>query len=102
MRKLEGVISEIVKELNYLKRRESIMRDTNGEFYSFYGGERVVDLGAEFVAPWTTESTRGRVARCFFFTFSTLILLGVWQISHLRSFFRKSSLLRFKRWSGDN
>lgn len=32
MRKLEGIIREIVSELNYLKRREAKMRDTNGEF----------------------------------------------------------------------
>jgi len=31
MRKLEGVVKEIVEELNYLKRREARMRDTNGE-----------------------------------------------------------------------
>ena len=31
MRKLEGVVKEIVDELNYLKRREARMRDTNGE-----------------------------------------------------------------------
>ena len=31
MRKLEGVVKEIVDELNYLKRREVKMRDTNGE-----------------------------------------------------------------------
>ena len=30
MRKLEGVVKEIVDELNYLKRREARMRDTNG------------------------------------------------------------------------
>ncbi|CEQ39137.1 SPOSA6832_00649, partial [Sporobolomyces salmonicolor] len=30
MRKLEGVVKEIVEELNYLKRREARMRDTNG------------------------------------------------------------------------
>lgn len=32
MRKLEGVVKEIVDELNYLKRREARMRDTNGVF----------------------------------------------------------------------
>lgn len=31
MRKLEGVVKEIVEELNYLKRREVRMRDTNGQ-----------------------------------------------------------------------
>ncbi|KAI7958614.1 hypothetical protein MJO28_002405 [Puccinia striiformis f. sp. tritici] len=30
MRKLEGIVQEIVEELNYLKRREAKMRDTNG------------------------------------------------------------------------
>jgi len=35
MRKLEGVVKEIVEELNYLKRREARMRDTNGEFLHF-------------------------------------------------------------------
>lgn len=35
MRKLEGVVKEIVDELNYLKRREARMRDTNGEFSAF-------------------------------------------------------------------
>ncbi|PLW53308.1 hypothetical protein PCANC_06206, partial [Puccinia coronata f. sp. avenae] len=29
MRKLEGIVQEIVEELNYLKRREAKMRDTN-------------------------------------------------------------------------
>lgn len=37
MRKLEGIVKEIVDELNYLKRREVRMRDTNGEllFWEF-------------------------------------------------------------------
>jgi hypothetical protein len=30
MRKLEGVVKEIVDELAYLQRREARMRDTNG------------------------------------------------------------------------
>lgn len=29
----------------------------------------------------------------FFLTFSTLILLGIWQIVHLRSYFKKSPSL---------
>lgn len=32
MRKLEAVASEIVNEMDYLKKREMKMRDTNGEF----------------------------------------------------------------------
>lgn len=37
MRKLEGVVKEIVDELNYLKRREARMRDTNGELIDSFG-----------------------------------------------------------------
>ncbi|KAM0755872.1 hypothetical protein T439DRAFT_320575 [Meredithblackwellia eburnea MCA 4105] len=68
MRKLEGVVKEIVDELNYLKVREARMRDTN-------------------------ESTNDRVRNFFFLTFSTLILLGIWQIVHLRSYFKKKYLI---------
>lgn len=31
MRKLEGVVGEIVNEMDYLKKREIKMKDTNGE-----------------------------------------------------------------------
>ncbi|GAA5930090.1 hypothetical protein JCM3775_004512 [Rhodotorula graminis] len=68
MRKLEGVVKEIVDELNYLKRREARMRDTN-------------------------ESTNDRVTKFFYLTFSTLVLLGVWQVIHLRSYFKKKHLI---------
>lgn len=30
MRKLEGIVKEVVDELGYLTRREARMRDTNG------------------------------------------------------------------------
>ncbi|GAA5824148.1 hypothetical protein JCM11251_001540 [Rhodosporidiobolus azoricus] len=68
MRKLEGVVKEIVEELNHLKRREARMRDTN-------------------------ESTNDRVLNFFWITFTTLILLGVWQVIHLRSYFKKKYLI---------
>ncbi|GAA5985795.1 hypothetical protein JCM5350_005286 [Sporobolomyces pararoseus] len=68
MRKLEGVVKEIVEELNYLKRREARMRDTN-------------------------ESTNERVASFFYLTFAVLMLSGVWQIVHLRSYFKKKHLI---------
>ncbi|GAA6011896.1 hypothetical protein JCM10207_003422 [Rhodosporidiobolus poonsookiae] len=68
MRKLEGVVKEIVDELNYLKRREARLRDTN-------------------------ESTNDRVKSFFWLTFSTLVLLGLWQIIHLRSYFKKKYLI---------
>lgn len=31
LRKLEKVVQEIVEEMNYLKTREALMRDTNGK-----------------------------------------------------------------------
>ncbi|SGY44436.1 BQ5605_C001g00157 [Microbotryum silenes-dioicae] len=72
MRKLEGVVKEIVEELNYLKRREARMRDTNGQSNRSH------------------QSTNDRVRNFFFMTFTLLILLGIWQILHLRSYFKKS------------
>lgn len=33
MRKLEAVAGEIVNEMDYLKKRESKMRDTNGAWH---------------------------------------------------------------------
>lgn len=68
MRKLEGVVKEIVDELNYLKRREARMRDTN-------------------------ESTNERVWWLSLMTILTLIGLGIWQILYLRAFFRRKHLI---------
>ncbi|KAI8070649.1 emp24/gp25L/p24 family/GOLD-domain-containing protein [Gilbertella persicaria] len=36
LRKLETVVKEIVDEMNYLKRREAKLRDTNGKWILFY------------------------------------------------------------------
>lgn len=92
MRKLEGVVKEIVEELNYLKRREARMRDTNGEL-------SISELSQLERAKLTrcrmsvlTESTNERVATFFYLTFSALVVLGAWQIIHLRSYFKKSEL----------
>lgn len=35
MRKLEGVVKEITDEMDYLKKREERMRDTNGKLLLF-------------------------------------------------------------------
>lgn len=37
LRKLETVVSEIVDEMNYLKRREAKLRDTNGNIEIIQG-----------------------------------------------------------------
>jgi len=68
MRKLEGVVKEIVDELNYLKRREAKMRDTN-------------------------ESTNERVRWFSLLTVCTLLCLGAWQIVYLRSYFKSKALI---------
>ncbi|KAG0144228.1 hypothetical protein CROQUDRAFT_47594, partial [Cronartium quercuum f. sp. fusiforme G11] len=68
MRKLEGIIKEIVEELDHLKRREAKMRDTN-------------------------ESTNNRINHFAFLTVSVLFSSGVWQIWYLRRFFRCKNLI---------
>jgi len=68
MRKLEGVVKEIVDEMAYLQARENRFRDTN-------------------------ESTKDRVSAFGLFTIFCLVCLGVWQVLHLRSFFRKKYLI---------
>ncbi|KIJ61595.1 hypothetical protein HYDPIDRAFT_115752 [Hydnomerulius pinastri MD-312] len=68
MRKLEGVVKEIVDELDYLKKREERFADTN-------------------------ISTNQRVQNFAWFTLFSLIALGVWQIFHLRAFFKRKYLI---------
>ncbi|KDQ07410.1 hypothetical protein BOTBODRAFT_120054 [Botryobasidium botryosum FD-172 SS1] len=68
MRKIEGISKEILDELDYLKRREERFQSTN-------------------------ESTYMRVQNFGLFTLVTLIALGVWQIFHLRAFFRRKYLI---------
>ncbi|CEH18743.1 related to erv25-component of the copii-coated vesicles [Ceraceosorus bombacis] len=68
MRKLEAVAGEIVNEMDYLKKREGKMRDTN-------------------------ESTNNRVENFAWITIVALIGLGSWQIIYLRSFFKRLYLI---------
>lgn len=68
MRKLEGMVKEIVDEMTYLKEREARFTDTN-------------------------TSTNERVQNFAWFTFLSLIALGVWQVFHLRSFFKRKYLI---------
>lgn len=44
MRKLEAIASEVVNEMDYLKKRESKMRDTNGKSSSHNARYLVADL----------------------------------------------------------
>ncbi|WWD15766.1 endoplasmic reticulum vesicle protein 25 [Kwoniella shandongensis] len=68
MRKLEAVVKEIVDEMGYLQRREMKMRDTN-------------------------ESTNERVKNFSILITLGIIGLGVWQVLHLRSFFKRKYLI---------
>lgn len=68
MRKLEGMVEEIVDEMNYLKSREMRFQSTN-------------------------QSTNVRVQNFALFSFCVLVGLGVWQIFHLRAFFKRKYLI---------
>jgi len=68
MRKLEGIVKEIVDEMDYLRKREERFADTN-------------------------VSTNQRVQNFAWFTLVSLVCLGVWQIFHLRAFFRRKYLI---------
>ncbi|KAI6040923.1 emp24/gp25L/p24 family/GOLD-domain-containing protein [Pisolithus marmoratus] len=68
MRKLEGVVKEIEDELEYLKKREERFANTN-------------------------LSTNQRVQNFAWFTLFSLIGLGVWQIFHLRAYFKRKYLI---------
>ncbi|KAK0458991.1 emp24/gp25L/p24 family/GOLD-domain-containing protein [Desarmillaria tabescens] len=68
MRKLEGLVKEIVDEMGYLKKREERFTDTN-------------------------TSTNQRVQNFAWFTIISLTGLGVWQIMHLRAFFKRKYLI---------
>ncbi|KAF9528427.1 emp24/gp25L/p24 family/GOLD-domain-containing protein [Crepidotus variabilis] len=68
MRKLEGLVKEVVDDMNYMKQREERFTGTN-------------------------TSTNQRVQNFAWFTILSLAGLGVWQIFHLRSFFKRKYLI---------
>lgn len=68
IRRMEGVIEDIVSELDYLKAREMRMRDTN-------------------------ESTNDRVKFFSMLSIATLIACGAWQVLYLRKFFQTKKLI---------
>ncbi|KAG7095446.1 hypothetical protein E1B28_006192 [Marasmius oreades] len=68
MRKLEGLVKEIQDEMQYLKKREERFTGTN-------------------------VSTNDRVQNFAWFTIISLTALGIWQIMHLRSFFKRKYLI---------
>ncbi|KAJ3343935.1 vesicle coat component [Gonapodya sp. JEL0774] len=70
LRRMEGVVKEIVEEMEAMKEREAKMRDTN-------------------------ESTNDRVKYFSILSIVVLIALGVWQIWYLRRFFQTKKLVGY-------
>ncbi|KAF8155958.1 emp24/gp25L/p24 family/GOLD-domain-containing protein [Crassisporium funariophilum] len=68
MRKLEGIVKEVVDEMGYLKKREERFTETN-------------------------SSTNIRVQNFAWFTLFSLAGLCAWQIFHLRAFFKRKYLI---------
>lgn len=68
LRRAEEVMAEIVREMDYLRERETKLRDTN-------------------------ESTNERVKFFALGTMAVLVALGAWQVVYLRAYFRSKHLI---------
>lgn len=68
LRKIEELSDEIVNELEYLKAREERLRNTN-------------------------ESTNRRVRNFSLIIIFSLVILGAWQVAHLRSYFKSKHII---------
>jgi len=68
LRRVEATIGEVVNEMEYLRRREQRLRDTN-------------------------ESTNERVKFFAIAVMLTLVGVGSWQVIYLRSYFRSKHLI---------
>lgn len=68
LKRIEEVVGEIVTQMEYLRRREQKLRDTN-------------------------ESTNERVKWFAVTVLMTLIALGAWQVVYLRAYFRSKHLI---------
>ncbi|KAI5842250.1 emp24/gp25L/p24 family/GOLD-domain-containing protein [Tricharina praecox] len=68
LRRIEAVTAEIVNQMDYLRRREQKLRDTN-------------------------ESTNERVKFFSLAVMATLVGLGGWQVVYLRAYFRSKHLI---------
>lgn len=91
MRKLEAVANEIVNEMEYLKKRELRMADTNRK--SRTSPERLAENAELTPEPGIAVSTNMRVTNFAILTLVALIALGFWQVFHLRGFFKRKYLI---------
>lgn len=85
MRKLEGVVKEILDEMEYLKRREERFTSTNSMFSISDRSQPRLML--------VIASTNIRVQNFAWFSIFSLAALGVWQILHLRAYFKRKYLI---------
>lgn len=85
MRKLEGIVKEIVDEMDYLKSREERFQSTNSVSRPL--------SHASARSPVRAVSTNKRVQNFAWFAIFALVALGVWQIFHLRAFFKRKYLI---------
>ena len=88
MRKLEGLVKEVVDEMGYLKTREQRFTDTNCAFPVSLGPRYFYNSFSLFLV-----STNTRVQNFAWFTLLSLAGLGIWQIFHLRAFFKRKYLI---------
>lgn len=93
LRKLETVVKEIVNEMQYLKRREARMRDTNGTESLMKRKMWNVCKYNKMSNVLKTESTNERVKWFSLLSLFTLVTLGTWQILYLRRFFKRKRLI---------
>jgi len=108
MRKLEGIVKEIVDEMGYLKTREERFASTNStyEFLSLISNSPLMHYLSTRRFPYSFSepafltlyfilavSTNERVQNFAWFTIFSLTALGVWQIFHLRAFFKRKYLI---------
>ena len=68
LRRISAVAKEVVDQMDYLRSREMLLRDTN-------------------------ESTNERVKWFAIGTMGMLVALGVWQVLYLRAYFRSKHLI---------
>ena len=98
MRKLEGLVKEIVDELGYLKKREERFQNTNSARLPL--SSPLLSSPLPFLFPRAhafltvrAVSTNARVQNFAWFSLFALLGLGAWQIVHLRSFFKRKYLI---------
>ena len=96
MRKLEGLVKEIVDELGYLKKREERFQNTNSACLPSPPPPLARISHRPPARPHARThavSTNARVQNFAWFSLFALLGLGAWQIVHLRSFFKRKYLI---------